>query len=186
MSSLLGSFQLSWGEIMDIKKQSLEEILAQRKSESSSNDKEDGIFYIKDNVDIKVMEHGDLYEDQNKTKVRYAVCCPECGEFVYLEDGDCETEQIGKDTSIVNGEKRTYDLTCNKCECRFEAIEVDKHVEITALIVYTPFILFFISFILLIVFSVLGISLGEVICGAVCALSLIWLVILVIICFIFG
>ena len=171
---------------MDIKKQSLEEILAQRKAESSGNDKEDGIFYLKDNVDIKVMKHGDLYEDQDKKEVRYAVCCPECGEFVYLEDGDCEKERIGKDTSIVIGEKRTYDLTCNKCECRFEAIEVDKHVEITALIVYTPFILFFISFILMLVFSVLGISLGEVICGVVCALSLTWLVILVIICLIFG
>lgn len=51
---------------MDIKKQSLEEILAQRKAESSSNNIENGIFYLKDNVGTEVVKHGNLYEDQEK------------------------------------------------------------------------------------------------------------------------
>lgn len=68
MSSLLGSFQLPCGEIMDIKIPTFEEILEKHRAESSDNDKEDGIFYLKDNVDIEVIEHGDLYEDQDKKR----------------------------------------------------------------------------------------------------------------------
>lgn len=55
MSSLLGSFQLPWGEIMDIKVPTYEDILAKHRAESSDSGKEDGIFYLKDNVDIEVM-----------------------------------------------------------------------------------------------------------------------------------
>lgn len=171
--------------MMQVKMQSIDQIMEKRKEEfdETIKEKSDSLFTIKENLEIKVIDHGDTYTDP--VKVKDAVCCPECGEIVYLENGDCQTEQIGKDTSIVIGEKRTYDLTCDKCECHFEATEVDKHVEAVALIVYTPFILLFISFILMLVFYGLGISIGEVICGVICALSLIWLIILVIICAIF-
>ena len=172
--------------MMQVKIPSLDQIMEQRKKEfdETIKEKSDDVFILKENLDIKVIDHGDTYVDPIKTKD--AVCCPECGEVVYLEDDDCETEKIGKDTSIVQGERRKYDLICDKCGCHFEATEVDKHVEAAALIVYTPFILLIISFILLIVFCGLGISLGEIICGIICALSLIWLFTLAIICVIFG
>lgn len=171
---------------MQVKKQSLDEIMEKRQKESkpTTEERSDNVLILKENLDIKVIDHGDTYTDP--AEVKYAVRCPECGEFVYLEDGDCQTEKIGKDTSIVTGEKRTYDLTCDKCGCHFEATEVYKHVETSALIVYTPFVLLPISLILMILFYEFGISLGEVICGVVCALSLIWLIILLIICIIFG
>lgn len=101
MSSLLGSFQLLWCEIINIKKQSREEILAQHRAESHDSDKENEIFYLKDNVDIEVMEHGDLYEDQDKKEVRYAVCCPECGEIVFLDSGSRTSEKHGDPESDV-------------------------------------------------------------------------------------
>ncbi len=148
-----------------------------------TEERSDDIFFLKENLDIKVIDHGDTYTDSVKSK--NVVRCPECEEFVYLEDGDCQTEKIGKDTSIITGEKRTYDLTCAKCKCHFEATEVDKHVETAAVFVYTPLILLLISVILILIFRGLGISLGEFICCVVCALSSIWLIILVIICIIF-
>lgn len=167
---------------MQVKRQNIDQIMKQRKKEFDEQIKEksDDLFTIKENIKIKVIDHGDTHCDPIKTKD--AVCCPECGEIVYLEDGDCKTEKIGKDTSIVTGERRTYDLICDKCECCFEATEVDKHIEAAALIVYTPFILLFISFILMFVFHGLGIIIGEAICSVVCALALIWLIILFIIC----
>lgn len=172
--------------MMQVKKQSLDEIIEKRQKEFelTSEKRSDDAFILKENLEVKVIDHGDTYCDPIKTKD--AVCCPECGEVVYLEDGDCQTENIGKDdTSIVNGEKRIYNLKCSKCGCHFEATEVDKHVETAALVVYTPVILFIISFILLFVFSGLRISLGEIICGVICVLSLIWLLTLVLICVIF-
>ena len=172
--------------MMQVKRQSLDEIIEKRQKEFevTTEKRSDDAFILKENLEIKVIDHGDTHCDPIKTKD--AVCCPECGEVVYLEDGDCKTTKIGNDdTSVVCGEKRTYSLTCDKCGCHFEATEVDKHVETATLVVYTPFILFIISFILLIVFCGLGISLGEIICGFVCALSLIWMVALVIICSIF-
>lgn len=173
--------------MMQVKKKSIDEIIEKRQKEFelTTEERSDDVFILKENLDIKVIDHGDTNCDPIKTKD--AVCCPECGEVVYLEDGDCKTTKIGNDdTSVVCGEERTYSLTCDKCGCHFEATEVDKHVEISALIEYVPVILFIISFIMLFVFTGLEISLGEVICGVVCALSLIWLVILVIICLIFG
>lgn len=171
---------------MQVNKQSLDEIMEKRQKESkpTTEERSYNIFYLKENLDIEVIDHGDTYTDM--VGVRNAVRCPECGEIVYLEDSDCETEKIGKDTSIVTGEKRTYDLTCDKCGCHFKATEVYKHVETAALIVYTPFVLLTISLILMLVFYEFGISLGEAVCGVVCAFSLIWLIILVIICIIFG
>lgn len=170
---------------MQVKVQSIDQIMERRKKEfdESIKDKSDDLFTIKENLDIEVIDHGDTYTDP--VEVKDAVCCPECGEIVYLEGGDCESEKIGKDTSIVTGEKRTYDLICDKCGCHFEATEVDKHVETSALIVYTPFILLLTSVILGLVFYGLKISLGEAICCVICAVSLIWLTILFIICCIF-
>lgn len=151
----------------------------------TAEERSDDVFILKENLDIKVIDHDDTYTDP--VKVKDAICCPECGEIVYLEDGDCKTTKIGNDdTSVVCGDERTYSLTCDKCGCHFEATEVDKHVETATLAVYTPVILFFISFILTFVFSALGIVLGEIICGVVCALSLIWLTTLAIICYISG
>ena len=171
--------------MMQVKRQSLDEIIEKRQKEFELTEEKrsDDAFILKENLEIKVIDHGDTYCDPIKPKD--AVCCPECGEVVYLKDDDCESEKIGKDTSIVQGEKRKYDLICDKCGCHFEATEVDKHVETAVLIVYIPFILLIISFILLIVFSTLEISLGEFICGVICVLSLIWLFTLAIICVIF-
>lgn len=172
--------------MMQVKMQSIDQVMEKRKEEFDEpiKEKSDDLFTIKENLEIKVIDHGDTYTDP--VKVKDAICCPECGEIVYLEDGDCKIEKIGKDTSVVQGEERTYDLICSKCGCYFEATEVDKHVETAALAIYTPVILFFISFILTFVFSALGIVLGEIICGVVCALSLIWLTTLAIICYISG
>jgi hypothetical protein len=171
--------------MMQVKRQSLDEIIEKRQKEfeATTEKRSDDAFILKENLEIKVIDHGDTYCDPIKTKD--AVCCPECGEVVYLEDDECVTKKIGSDTSIIEGEERKYDLICDKCGCHFEATEVDKHVEISALIVYVPVILFIISLIMLFAFTGLGISLGEIICGLVCALSLIWLFTLAIICFIF-
>lgn len=173
--------------MMQVKKKSIDEIIEKRQKEFelTTEERSDDVFILKENLDIKVIDHGDTYTDP--VKVKDAICCPECGEIVYLEDGDCKTTKIGNDdTSVVQGDERTYDLICSKCGCHFEATEVDKHVETATLAVYMPGILFFISFILTFVFSALGIVLGEIICGVVCALSLIWLTTLAIICYISG
>ena len=158
--------------MMQVKRQSLDEILEKRQKELelTSEKRSDDAFILKENLEIKVIDHGDTHCDPIKTKD--AVCCPECGEVVYLEDGNCETTKIGEDdTSVVCGEERKYDLICDKCGCHFEATEVDKHVEPAALVVYTPVILLIISFILMFVFSILGITLGEIICAFICAVS---------------
>lgn len=142
---------------MDIKKQSLEEILAQHRAESSSNDKEDGIFYLKDNVDIKVMKHGDLYEDQDKKEVRYAVCCPECGEIVFLDSGSRTSEKHGDpDSDVFSSEKITYSLVCSSCDCSFKATEHIKNIAWSIIFaLYVPIVIWFLSF--------LSIIIGEVV-----------------------
>ena len=130
MSFLLGIFQLLWGEIMDIKKQELEETLAHRKVEVSNNDKDSGIFYLKDNVNTKVVKHGNLYEDQDENEIRYAVCCPECGEIVFLDSGSRKSENTGDpESDVFSSENITYNLMCSSCGCSFKATE---HIKNTA------------------------------------------------------
>lgn len=188
MSSLLGSFQLSWGEIMDIKIPTFEDISAKHRVESSSNDKEEGIFYLKDNVDIKVMEHGDLYGDQDKKEVRYAVCCPECGEIVFLDSGSRKSEKHGDpDSDVFSSEKITYDLVCSSCDCSFKTTEHVKNIAWSIIFVlYVPAVIGFLSF--------LSILIGEVveqekiinISAIVFACCALWLIVLSAIARIFG
>lgn len=187
MSSLLGSFQLLWGEIMNIKKQSREEILAHRKVESSNRDKENGIFYLKDNVDIKVMEHGDLYEDCEE-EVRYAVCCPECGEIVFLENGSRTSEKHGDpESDVFSSEKITYDLVCSSCNCRFKTTE---HIKKTAwsiiFLIYVPIVMCFLSFMFILIGEVVEQDKIKLISSIVFACFALWLIVLYAIAFIFG
>lgn len=173
---------------MNIKKQSLEEILEQRKAESHSYDKEDGIFYLKDNVEIKVTEHGNLYEDQDKKEVRYAVCCPECGEIVFLDSGSRTSEKHGDpESDVFSSEKITYSLVCSSCDCRFKTTE---HIKKTAwsiiFLIYVPIVVGFLSFLSALIGEVVKqekIKFVSLIIFACCAL---WLIVLHAIAFIFG
>ena len=173
---------------MNIKKQSLEEILAQRKAESHSYDKEDGIFYLKDNVDIEVMEHGDLYEDQDKKEVRYAVCCPECGEIVFLDSGSRTFEKHGDpESDVFSSEKITYDLVCSSCDCRFKTTE---HIKKTAwsiiFLIYVPIVMCFLSFMFILIGEVVEQDKIKLISSIVFACFDLWLIVLHAIAFIFG
>ena len=173
---------------MDIKIPTFEEILEQHRAESSDNDKEDGIFYLKDNVDIEVMEHGDLYEDQDKQEVKYAVCCPECGEIVFLDSGSRKSEKHGDpESDVFSSEKITYDLVCSSCNCRFKTTE---HIKKTAwsiiFLIYVPIVIGFLSFLSALIGEVVKqekIKFVSLIIFACCAL---WLIVLHAIAFIFG
>ena len=188
MSSLLGSFQILWGEIMDIKMPAFEEILAQHRAESSDSDKENEIFYLKDNVDIEVMEHGDLYEDQDKKEVRYAVCCPECGEIVFLDSGSRTSEKHGDpESDVFSSEKITYDLVCSSCDCRFKTTE---HIKKTAwsiiFLIYVPIVIGFLSFLSTIIGEVVKQDKIKLISGIVFACCALWFITLSILAHTFG
>ena len=188
MSFLLGSFKLLWGEIMDIKIPTYEEILAQHRAESSSYDKEDGIFYLKDNVDIKVTDHGDLYEDRDEKEVRYAVCCPECGEIVFLDSGSRTSEKHGDaESDVFSSEKITYSLVCSSCGCSFKATE---HIKKTAwsiiFLIYVPIVIGFLSSLSALIGEMIKQDKIKLISGIVFACCALWLIGLSAIAFIFG
>ena len=173
---------------MDIKKQSLEEILAQRKAESSSNNIENGIFYLKDNVGTEVVKHGNLYEDQEEKEIRYAVCCPECGEIVFLDSGSRTSEKHGDpDSDVFSSEKITYSLVCSSCDCSFKVTEHIKNIAWSIIFaIYVPIVIGFLSFLSSIIGEVIKqekIKFVSLIIFACCAL---WLIVLGTIAFIFG
>lgn len=173
---------------MDIKIPTFEEILEQHRAESSDNDKENEIFYLKDNVDIKVTEHGDLYEDQDKKEVRYAVCCPECGEIVFLDSGSRTSEKHGDpESDVFSSEKITYDLVCSSCDCRFKTTE---HIKKTAwsiiFLIYVPIVMCFLSFMFILIGEVVKHDKIKLISSIVFACFALWLIVLYILACIFG
>ena len=173
---------------MDIKKQTSEETSVFRQAVLHEKDKEDEIFYLKDNVDIKVVKHGDLYEDQNKTKVRYAVCCPEYGEIVFLDSGSRTSENTGDpESDVFSSEKITYSLVCSSCSCSFKTTE---HIKNTAwsiiFAVYVPIVVCLLSFLLIpieVTFKQDKITFISLIVFAFC---LLWLIALYILAYISG
>lgn len=187
MSFLSGSFQLLWGDDMNIKKQSREEILAKHKVESSNSDKENGIFYLKDNVDIKVTEHGDLYEDCEE-EVRYAVCCPECGEIVFLENGSRTSEKHGDpESDVFSSEKITYSLVCSSCGCSFNATEHIKNISWSIIfLICVPFVLLILSFLSTIIGEIVKQDKIKLISGIIFACCALWFITLSILAHIFG
>ena len=187
MSSLLGSFQLLWGDDVNIKKQSREEILTKRKVESSNSDKENGIFYLKDNVDIKVTEHGDLYEDCEEG-VRYAVCCPECGEIVFLDSGSRTSEKHGDpESDIFSSEKITYSLVCSSCGCSFNATEHTKNIAWSIIfLVCVPAVMLCLSFLFILIGEVVEQDKIKLISSIVFACCALWFITLSILAHIFG
>lgn len=173
---------------MDIKIPTFEEILEKHRAESSYNDKEDEIFYLKDNVDIEVVEHGDLYEDQDKKEVRYAVCCPECGEIVFLDSGSRTSEKYGDpESDVFSSEKITYSLVCSSCDCNFKATE---HIKKTAwsivFLIYVPIVIGFLSFLSTIIGEVVKQDKIKIISGIVFACCALWFIVLSILAHIFG
>ena len=187
MSSLLGSFQLLWGDDVNIKKQSREEILTKRKVESSNSDKENGIFYLKDNVDIKVTEHGDLYEDCEEG-VRYAVCCPECGAIVFLDSGSRTSEKHGDpESDIFSSEKITYSLVCSSCGCSFNATEHTKNIAWSIIfLVCVPAVMLCLSFLFILIGEVVEQDKIKLISSIVFACCALWFITLSILAHIFG
>ena len=173
---------------MDIKIPTFEEILAQHRAESSSYDKEDGIFYLKDNVDIKVTEHGDLYEDQDKKEVRYAVCCPECGEIVFLENGSRTSEKHGDpESDIFSSEKITYSLVCSSCGCSFKATEHTKNIAWSIIfLVCVPAVMLLLSFLFTLIGDIIKQEKITLISGIVFACCALWFIALSILAHIFG
>lgn len=188
MSSLLESFQLLCGEIMNIKKQTFEETLASRQATLNGKDKEDGIFYLKENVDIKVMEHGNLYEDQDKQEVKYAVCCPECGEIVFLDSGSRKSEKHGDpESDVFSSEKITYNLVCSSCGCSFNTTEHIKNIAWSIIFaIYVPSVMCLLSFLLILIGEVVEQEKITFVSGIVFACCALWLIVLHAIAFIFG
>lgn len=173
---------------MDIKIPTFEEILAQHRAESHDSDKENEIFYLKDNVDIKVMEHGDLYEDQDKKEVRYAVCCPECGEIVFLDSGSRKSEKHGDpESDVLSYENVTYSLVCSSCGCSFNATEHIKNIAWSIIfLIYVPIVMCFLSFLFILIGEVVKQDKIKLISSIVFACFAIWLIVLHAIAFIFG
>ena len=116
------------------------------------------------------------------------MCCPECGEIVFLDSGSRTSEKHGDpESDVFSSEKITYDLVCSSCDCRFKTTE---HIKKTAwsiiFLIYVPIVIGFMSFLSALIGEVVKqekIKFVSLIIFACCAL---WLIVLHAIAFIFG
>lgn len=174
--------------MMQVKVQSIDQIMEQRKKEFDEpiKDKSDDLFTIKENLNIEVIDHGDTYTDP--VEVKDAVCCPECGEIVFLDSGSRKSEKHGDpESDVFSSEKITYDLVCSSCDCSFKATEHIKNIAWSIIFaIYVPIVVGFLSFLSTIIGEVVKqekIKFVSLIIFACCAL---WLIVLHAIAFIFG
>ena len=174
--------------MMQVKMQSIDQTMKKRKEEFDEpiKEKSDDLFTIKENLEIKVIDHGDTYTDP--VKVKDAVCCPECGEIVFLESGSRTSEKHGNpESDIFSSEKITYSLVCSSCGCSFNATE---HIKKTAwsiiFLIYVPIVIGFLSFLFTLIGDIIKQEKITLISGIVFACCALWFIVLSILAHIFG
>ena len=174
--------------MMQVKMQSIDQIMKKRKEEfdESIKEKSDDLFTIKENLEIKVIDHGDTYTDP--VKVKDAVCCPECGEIVFLENGSRTSEKHGDpESDVFSSEKITYSLVCSSCGCSFNATEHIKNISWSIIfLIYVPIVMCFLSFMFILIGEVVEQDKIKLISSIVFACFALWLIVLYAIAFIFG
>ncbi len=174
--------------MMQVKMQSIDQIMKKRKEEfdESIKEKSDDLFTIKENLEIKVIDHGDTYTDP--VKVKDAVCCPECGEIVFLENGSRTSEKHGDpESDVFSSEKITYSLVCSSCGCSFNATEHIKNISWSIIfLIYVPFVLLILSFLSTIIGEIVKQDKIKLISGIVFACCALWFIALSILAHIFG
>lgn len=174
--------------MMQVKVQSIDQIMEQRKKEfdESIKDKSDDLFVIKENLDIEVIDHGDTYTDP--VEVKDAVCCPECGEIVFLDSGSRTSEKHGDpESDVFSSEKITYSLVCSSCDCSFKATEHIKNIAWSIIFaIYVPIVIGFLSFISTLIGEVVKHDKIKIISGIVFACCALWFIALSILAHIFG
>lgn len=174
--------------MMQVKMQSIDQIMKKRKEESDEpiKEKSDDLFTIKENLEIKVIDHGDTYTDP--VKIKDAICCPECGEIVFLDSGSRTSEKHGDpESDVFSSEKITYSLVCSSCGCSFKATEHIKNIAWSIVfVIYVPIVGCFLSFLSILIGEVVKQDKIKLISSIVFACFAIWLLVLIVLAFIFG